>query len=156
MTSDFPKAFDLVVGLEGGYTNDPRDRGGETKYGISKRAYPDLDIPNLTVDQAKAIYRRDYWDACKCDQLPAPLDIFVFDAAVNQGVGTAVKTLQRLIGVPVDGIIGPVTLGTASKMKREMAMLYMADRALQYTDMDQFGLYGRGWLKRLFTIAREA
>lgn len=156
MTSDFDKAFALVIGVEGGYTNDARDCGGETRYGISKRAYPQLDIANLTLSQARAIYRRDYWDRCRCDELPAPLDIYVFDCAVNQGVDTAVKTLQRLVGVPVDGLMGPVTLGAAARVRREMALLYMADRAQAYAQLEGFGTFGRGWMKRLLTVARDA
>lgn len=72
---------------EGGYVSDPADTGGETNFGISKRAYPNLDIPNLTPEQAAAIYKRDYWDAINADQLPANIRELAFDAAVNQGVG---------------------------------------------------------------------
>jgi lysozyme family protein len=156
MISNFDTGFALVVNLEGAYSNDIRDPGGETKFGISKKAYPDLDIRNLTIEQAKSIYRRDYWDDCKCDSLPSPLDIMVFDAAVNQGKDAAIKMLQRLVGVTADGVIGPVTLAAAGRLRREGCMLYMADRALRYVENKHFTTFGRGWLKRLFTIARES
>ncbi len=93
MKENFERALKLVLDHEGGYVNDPDDPGGETKYGISKRAYPSLDIKNLTVEQAAGIYWRDYWDACSCDQLAYPMDITVFDTAVNCGCGAA-KTIR--------------------------------------------------------------
>jgi lysozyme family protein len=82
----FDAAFLLVVAAEGGekVTDDPRDPGGLTKWGICQRSYPDLDIRALTESDAREIYRRDYWDACKCDELPWPLSLYVFDAAINQ------------------------------------------------------------------------
>ena len=81
MTS-FDNAFDRVIGHEGGYVNNSKDPGGETKYGISKRAYPTLDIKSLTLADAKAIYKRDYWDRAQCDALPPGVAFDVFDAAV--------------------------------------------------------------------------
>lgn len=78
----------------GGYTNDPNDLGGETKFGISKRAYPDLDIKNLTAEKALEIYARDYWDKCACDAIPFPLCVVVFDSAVNCGVSRALGWLK--------------------------------------------------------------
>jgi len=89
MEKNFDKAFSLIIGAEGGYVNDPRDPGGETKYGISKKAYPNLDIKNLSLDDAKVIYKRDYWDMIGADDLQAELDIAAFDCAVNQGVSVA-------------------------------------------------------------------
>ena len=94
--------FESVIGdlirREGGYVNSKNDRGGETKYGIAKRFYPNLDIKNLTVDQAKAIYKRDYWDKIKADSLPGHLREVAFDAAVNQGVPTAKRMLTQAEG----------------------------------------------------------
>lgn len=87
--SDFDRALDFTLKAEGMYVNDPRDPGGETNFGISKRAYPQLDIKNLTREQAADIYRRDYWQRAGCDSLPWPLSACVFDAAVNCGVGRA-------------------------------------------------------------------
>lgn len=120
----FPAAFTHVIGIEGGYVNDPNDLGGETKYGISKRAYPKEDIPSLTLERAQELYQRDYWDAAGCEALPWAQALMVFDAAVNQGVSFA-KTLR----------------GTVDYM--------MADRALRYADNAKFKLYGRGWMRRL-------
>jgi lysozyme family protein len=82
----FEKAIEFTLKWEGGYSNDPTDPGGETKYGISKRAHPDLDIANLTLEDAKDIYRAEYWDASGCNNLSEPFDMVVFDAAVNMGI----------------------------------------------------------------------
>lgn len=152
---NFDQAFGFVVGAEGGYVNDPHDPGGETRFGISKRAYPNEDIKNLSIDRAKQLYRSDCWDACKCDAIPSPLNLYVFDAAVNQGVGVAIKLLQHILGVTQDGVIGPKTLSVASQINVETAALYLADRALRYANTDNFDRFGRGWFKRLFLLAME-
>lgn len=122
--SFFEAAFAIVVGIEAGYVNDPKDPGGETKYGISKRAYPNEDIPNLTLARAHELYQRDYWDKAGCEALSWPCALMVFDSAVNQGVSFA-KTLH----------------GTVDYM--------MADRAVRYTKSPIFEHDGRGWMRRL-------
>jgi len=154
--SDFDRAFEIIVGAEGGYVNDPKDPGGETKYGVCKRSYPDLDIKNLTLGQAKAIYKRDFWDAVKGDQLPSKLNILVFDSAVNQGVGAAAKMLQAALGVAQDGILGRDTMTAIAKRDlTETCAMFMAGRALRYTGTRNFDLYGKGWFKRLFAVTME-
>lgn len=107
---DFDRAFELVIGHEGGYVNDPRDPGGETKFGISRKAYPGEDIAGMTLERARLLYRRDYWGPAGCDAWPESIKFEVFDAAVNQGVRTAVKLLQRAVGAADDGVIGPDTI----------------------------------------------
>lgn len=156
MNSGFQPAVERVLRAEGGYVNDPADPGGETKYGISRRAYPALDIAALTEDDARAIYRRDYWDACRGDSLPSPLDQLVFDAAVNQGVGAAVKMLQAAVGVRADGQIGPVTLAAARQADAEAPARFMTLRAMRYADTPGWTRYGAGWMKRLFITMQEA
>ncbi|CAB4134678.1 zliS Lysozyme family protein [uncultured Caudovirales phage] len=168
MVSDFDRAFVLVVGVEGGLSLDPKDPGNwtggatdkgsmrGTKWGISAKAYPDLDILNLSIEQAKAIYRRDYWDKCSCDQLPTPLDVCVFDCAVNQGVGTAIRLLQDAVGTTVDGVIGPNTLARAAQARRETCAMFMVDRMFKYMTTPNFDRYGRGWFKRVLMVFRDA
>lgn len=92
----FESCVEFVLASEGGYVNDKYDAGGETKYGISKKSYPDVNIKDLTLDEAKEIYMRDYWDACGCDVLPEPLDVVVFDTAVNMGQGRAKQFLAQI------------------------------------------------------------
>ena len=159
--SNFERAVSIVLAEEGGYVNDPRDPGGETNFGISKRQYPDVDIATLNVSAAKEIYRRDYWDVCKCDYLPWPLCLFVFDAAVNQGCDAqanfaAQKMLQRALDVPQDGILGLRTMAAAAKARPWHAARFMAFRAMRYQSTRNFDRFGEGWLIRLFRVAMEA
>lgn len=94
MKENFDKAITFTLSYEGGYSNDPKDPGGETKYGISKRYHPNVDIKNLTQGAAMEIYRKEYWDVMKCDDLPFPLDICIFDSAVNPGPGATTSFLK--------------------------------------------------------------
>ena len=113
----FENVIDKVLVNEGGYVNDPKDRGGETKFGISKRAYPNVDIKNLTIDEAKAIYKKDYWDKIKGDEIKDELVAYeIFDTAVNMGVRTSSKLVQMVVGSHPDGIIGPKTLEKINNM----------------------------------------
>lgn len=123
----FDEVFKIVLGEEGGYVNDPTDPGGETKYGISKNSYPHLDIANLTLNQAKQIYKINYWDAIQGDDLPEPLDHIAFDTAVNQGVGAARKLLAY----------------------SDDPAEFLSRRLLDYTDFSLWPRFGRGWTKRL-------
>lgn len=149
----FDQAFEVLMKHEGGYVNDPRDPGGETKYGISKRAYPDIDVANLTVDQARDIYRRDYWDACKCDELPIRARLLVFDSAVNQGVGTAIRLYQEALGVKADGVIGPKTIEASYKNNNDETYAeFMALRSARYQKHPKFDVFGKGWTKRMFDV----
>lgn len=103
----FEKAIDKTLKHEGNYVNDPDDPGGETKYGISKRAYPDVDIANLSIDQAKVIYKRDYWDKINGNSIHTQgVASSIFDFAVNVGVSSASKIAQGVIGASQDGNIG--------------------------------------------------
>ena len=104
----------FAVPNEGGYINHPNDRGGETKYGISRRWYPNEDISNLTRERANIILFRDYWKNRNINQLPDELAYRVFDNAIVQGQPTAVRNLQRALGVKADGQIGPNTLNAVN------------------------------------------
>ena len=108
--AQFEIAVEKTLEWEGGYSNNPSDPGGETNFGISKRNHPEVDIRNLTVDGAKAIYRAQYWKSLY-DQISSQLvGNKLFDMGVNLGVGTAVKILQQTLALPADGAFGPNTL----------------------------------------------
>lgn len=146
----FDIALNRVLAHEGGYVNDPKDPGGETKYGISKRAYPEVNIRSLTKAQAGEIYRRDYWQAVKGDELPPAVAFQVFDAAVNHGVSWASRTLQRAVRVPVDGKIGPQTLAAVENVGPAATIEAFNDyRERYYRKLPTFSRFGKGWLARL-------
>lgn len=153
----FTGAFDNLMSLEGGYVNDPEDPGGETRFGISKRSYPDLDIPSLTLLQAREIYKKDFWDRLHLDELPEPLDVLVFDAAVNQGPKPAVKMLQRLVDARQDGYIGERTRAAIAQYTSLPILVeqYLTARALRYVGTRNFDRFGKGWLRRLFRLAMD-
>lgn len=154
---DFERACTLILELEGGAKvhAHPDDPGGLTKYGISQRAYPSLDIAALTEAQARAIYLSDYWMASGCDSMPWPLALYVFDCAVNQGVGRAVRWLQRVLAVKEDGKLGPATRLAARQAVAADASEFMAVREQHYRRLPTFGTFGRGWLNRLERVKRE-
>lgn len=153
----FAAAFARTIGHEGGYVNDPRDPGGETKFGISKRAYPGEDIAGLTIERAAALYARDYWTPIKGDQLPDAVAAEVFDAAVNHGVSAGVRMLQRAVGVSADGIMGPVTLATAQAIEpMHFVLRFNAARLEFYADLPTFPAFGRGWARRVAGNLRSA
>lgn len=111
--ADFDLAIEKTLKHEGGsaITNDPDDRGGLTRYGISQRSYPELDISTITEAQAKEIYKRDYWDVVKGDQIqPQSVAQSIFDFAVNAGPAVSIKLAQKAAGAAPDGYIGPITL----------------------------------------------
>lgn len=146
----FDTAMVRLFAHEGGYVNDPKDPGGETKYGISKRAFPNEDIKRLTKDRAKALYRANYWDEIRGDDLPPAVAFQVFDAAVNHGVSWASRTLQRAVRVPVDGIIGPQTLAAVENVGPCATIDTFNDyRERYYRKLPTFGRFGDGWLARL-------
>lgn len=147
----FDPAVEIVLEHEGGkrISRDPRDPGGLTKWGISQRSFPDLDIENLTKNQAKTIYKMQYWDKVVCDELPARYRLMVFDTAVNMGVARATTMLQSLLKVKPDGKIGPVTLAaTRSTYAQEILDAYTVGRIILYTKMSHFKVYRRGWVWR--------
>ena len=130
MKKDFDKAVKFVLKWEGGYSNDPNDPGGETKYGISKRSYPELDISKLTLKQAKKIYYQNYWLKTGCDTLPFPFDIVVFDTAVNMGRRRAIEFLN-----------------TYNDWRD-----YLLKRLYTYSKFKQAKLYFRGWANRTLDL----
>lgn len=147
---NFDLAFDRLIAHEGGYVNDPQDPGGETQWGISKRSYPQLDIKRLTRDDAKAIYRRDFWDRIQGDALHDGVAFQVFDTAVNSGIETAVRMLQRALGVADDGHFGPASRAAAKAMSEaDQIMRFNAERIDFYTRLTTFERFGKGWVRRV-------
>ena len=142
MTTNFLRAVKEVLKIEGGYVNNPNDRGGETKYGISKRAYPNVDIKNLTLDKAKKIYYNDYWFNIKLDYIDNyNIQLELFDTAVNMGQYKAQTILQESLNLlnrnernfkdlAVDGVIGKNTILAYNKVDKKV--LYKVLNGLQF------------------------
>lgn len=170
--SGFKQALPFVLRMEGGYVDDPDDRGGATNFGITQATYDawresvDQDrrpVRQITRGEVEMIYHARYWRAAKCDALPWPLSAAHFDAAVNHGVERAGKLLQEALGVTVDGIIGPQTLGAveSSDVARVLRDLLWIRLDFYYRISTGTQIkFLRGWLRRMIhlreSIAREA
>ena len=153
--NDFKKAVEFVLKHEGGYVNDPQDAGGETKFGISKRAYPNLDIKNLTRDQAIEIYKRDYWDKLP-NTLPAAVHCVLFDCAVNAGIGRALRILQAAIKVGQDGKWGGLSQSALTKLNQnEVLLRFSTERIMFYSVLSTFSRFGKGWVNRVVASLLE-
>lgn len=147
---NFDKAFERLIGHEGGYVNDPRDPGGETKFGISRRQYPGEDIAGMTLERAKVIYLRDYWGPAACDAVPEALKFDVFDTAVNSGVVATIRMLQRAVGERADGVVGSRTLLAVQTMDPERLLARFNGYRLDYlNDQPTWPAFGKGWTQRI-------
>lgn len=145
---NFDTAFARLIDSEGGYTNNPTDPGGETKYGISKRSYPNEDIAGMTLDRAKEIYLRDFWSPLG-EAHPA-IKFQAFDFAVNSGIQTALRKLQAAIGVADDGHWGPVSAAKLASLDlNDVLMKFAAERLLFMASLSTWSEFGRGWVRRI-------
>ena len=162
--TQFDQAFQIIVGEEGGFTDNPADPGNwtagvcgkgicrGTKYGIAASSHPSLDIASLTLEQAQTIYRDTYWTPIQADVLPKPLSLLVFDAAVNCGVNRAVGWLQAASGCAVDGVLGPQTLAAIEAQPGDGADLcaeFQAQRLTWMASLSTWRIFGLGWARRL-------
>jgi len=157
----FGQIIKHILENEGGYVDDPHDRGGETKYGISKKNHPEVDIKNLTIDGALDIYRRLYWVPSKAEKLMPELRYQYFDMVVNAGQGNAVKILQRACNskmkkadkIAVDGRIGPMTIKASEKLEnsrlKAFRHLYYASIVIKNPTQERFWF---GWYNRVENV----
>uniref|UniRef100_A0A7V3ZJQ2 TtsA-like Glycoside hydrolase family 108 domain-containing protein n=1 Tax=Dictyoglomus thermophilum TaxID=14 RepID=A0A7V3ZJQ2_DICTH len=125
-----------ILEIEGGYVNDPRDPGGETKFGISKRSYPDLDIKKITIEKAMEIYRKNFWDPLPLENLPFSVAFVIFDTSINTGKETALVLMKN---VKYDPVKEPI----------KFVMKYLGLREKYYTRLANFNYFGRGWINRI-------
>lgn len=156
MSSNYAKCLELVLRHEGGYVNHPKDPGGATNYGVTQAVYDDYrgankqSVRNIAMNEVSAIYRRQYWDRVRGDDLPAGLDYAVFDFAVNSGVSRAAKYLQRLLGVADDGQIGPSTLSAVRGRSPADLASDLCNRRLSFLQgLNTWPTFGKGWAKRV-------
>lgn len=158
----FDKSFERSLDSEGLFQDDPADRGnwtsgqagvGElkgTKFGIAAMTYPDLDIRNLTISQAKAIYKRDWWDKLEMNRFRPAVQYQMFDAAINHGLYNSTRILQWSVGARADGVIGPRTMSAVSGTDLDdLLMNFLANRLTFMTDVRTWDRYGKGWARRI-------
>ena len=158
MQANYDKCLETILHHEGGYVNHPKDPGGETNLGVTKRVYEEFggtkDMKDLTVEDVAPIYKKGYWDKMKGDDLPNGLDLCVFDFGVNAGPGRAAKYLQTMIGTVADGGIGPNTLAKLKEYVDEHGLAksidnYQEARQAYYEKLSTFATFGRGWTRRV-------
>ena len=158
MQKNYQKCLETILHHEGGYVNHPKDPGGETNLGVTKRVYQEWggtkDMKELTVEDVAPIYKKNYWDKMKCDDLPSGLDLCVFDFGINAGPGRAAKYLQTLVLAKADGGIGPNTLAKVNeyvnKFNVEHAINhYQNNRQKYYEELSTFDTFGKGWTRRV-------
>ena len=161
MNNRFDIAFERVISHEGGFTDNPKDPGNwtgnkvgsgklvGTKFGIAAGSNPNVNIKELSLEQAKAIYRKNYWEAGSCDLMPIGIDYLIFDLHVNHGISRGSKILQQAVGVVADGKIGSKTLLAVNKMNpRKIATEMAYHRMMFYTQISTFKTFGKGWTRR--------
>ena len=153
MKDNFDECLKMLLHHEGGYVNHPKDPGGETNLGVTKRVYEKWggtkDMKDLTVEDVAPIYKKNYWDRCKCDDLESGVDWVVFDWAVNSGTGRSAKAIQKICGASQDGAIGPKTLALIKSQNTEYVIEEFGKiRQNFYESLKTFDTFGKGWTRR--------
>ena len=158
MQANYDKCLETILHHEGGYVNHPKDPGGETNLGVTKRVYLEhggtKDMKDLLVEDVAPIYKKGYWDKMKGDELPNGLDLCVFDFGVNAGPGRAAKYLQTMIGTVADGGIGPNTLAKLGEYVEKHGLEkciedFQGARQDYYEKLSTFATFGKGWTRRV-------
>ena len=165
MNGNFDKALEYVLQSEGGFSDHKDDPGGMTNLGVTKAVWEEWvghevtekTMRSLTPADVKPLYKRKYWDKVCGDDLPSGLDYCCFDAAVNSGAGRAVKWLQGVVGVDVDGALGPKTLAAVRAFNRDQAISDYCKRRLSFlTDLPTWKTFGKGWTARVIKVEQSA
>lgn len=151
---NFETAIKHVLQIEGDYVDHPSDPGGKTRFGITEAVARQAgyrgDMRELPLDLAKRIYREEYWNTIKADELPAGIRLVMFDAAVNSGVGQAIRWLQRAVGATDDGVLGPKTMASLGALSADgVRMRLLAQRLRFMSNLPNWPAFGRGWAKRI-------
>jgi lysozyme family protein len=162
MRGNFERALAAVLVHEGGYVNHPKDPGGATNKGVTQRVYDDYrlhrgmaprSVRHIQPTEIEDIYRRQYWDAVRCDDLPAGVDYCVFDLAVNSGTNRAARFLQRAVGVLEDGKIGPITIAAVKNVPPALLVDSICDERICFLrSLGTFATFGKGWTRRVSDV----
>ena len=165
MNGNFEQCLALVLKHEGGYVNNPKDPGGMTNLGVTKKtweSYVGHQVDETTMRalgpaDVTPLYKRDYWDKIRGDDLPAGVDYACFDFAVNSGVGRAIKTLQNAVGTNPDGIIGPATMDAIEKANHRDLATEICDLRLNFLQsLPTWSSFGKGWSRRVAEVEEIA
>jgi len=165
MQSNWEQSLKKMLVHEGGYANHPQDPGGRTNLGVTQRVWEEWkgspsdenEMRSLTVEQVTPLYKKRFWDAARCDDLPAGVDYVVFDFAVNAGVGRSAITLQTICGVARDGAIGPMTLAAVKQYDPKTLIEKFSDhREFFYKQLSTYPVFGKGWIRRVNEVKETA
>lgn len=165
MKENWDRSFLLVLEDEGGFVNHPKDPGGMTNLGVTKRTWEawvgrevdEAEMRSLTPDIVKPLYKKNYWDKVKGDQLPSGIDYATYDLAVNSGPGIAIRYLQKIAGVPADGILGPKSMDAIMACNPEETVDALCDMRLDYLKrLPTWATFGKGWAKRVASVAAKS
>jgi lysozyme family protein len=158
MRENFEEALKAILKHEGGYVHHPRDPGGMTNLGVTKKVWEEWvghpvgekEMRALTPGTVAPMYKKKYWDAVKADELPTGLDYLMFDFAINAGPGRAAKTMQKAIGTTPDGAIGPKTMAALKAADpADLIAKFSMEKELFYKALPTFATFGKGWLRRV-------
>jgi lysozyme family protein len=158
MKENFDAALKAILKHEGGFVNHPKDPGGMTNLGVTKKVWEEwvgktVDekaMRALTPEVVGPMYKKKYWDAVKADDLPDGLDYLMFDFAINAGPGRAIKIMQKAIGTTPDGAIGPKTMQSLKTADQgELVAKFSEEKEAFYRSLPTFGTFGKGWLRRV-------
>ncbi len=158
-----------VLRHEGGYVDHPSDPGGATNMGITRKTLarwrnvspwwnlPKAEVQKLSRSEAARIYRAGYWNLCRAADMPPGIDLALFDYAVNSGADRAIRALQAVLGVVVDGLVGPLTIGAAARADSRLVVNALCDRRLGFLrGLSTFVTFGRGWTSRVTSVRAVA
>jgi len=162
---NWDKCFEMVLKHEGGFVNHPKDPGGMTNLGVTKRAWEEYvgrtvdetEMRGLTPEKVKPFYKSRYWDKIKADDLPSGVDYAAYDLAVNSGVGRSAKYLQEVAGVSVDGVIGPKSLAAINACPADEMVDAICDMRLEFLKrLPTWDTFGKGWGRRVEEVEAKA
>ena len=164
MLANYKTCLAAVLKYEGGYSNHPSDPGGATMKGVTQKVYdswrkkqgqPIQSVRNITQPEVESIYRNNYWDVVRGDDLPSGLDLAVFDYAVNSGPGRAIRQLQKVLGVQQTGVMNAATIAAAKKNPDAWSAL-CAERLAFMKRLDTWSTFGKGWETRVNDVRKKA
>lgn len=168
MKENFDRAFVETLKHEGGFVNHPKDPGGMTNLGVTKRVWEDYtgrkaseaDMRALTPEKVKPLYRERYWNRVRGDDLPSGVDFAMYDFAVNSGPSRAIRTAQKIIGAKQDGMMGPQTLAKIEAYCEQydaetFVITYQDERLLFLRSLSTFQTFGKGWSRRVTEVEHQ-